>query len=89
MQLKDRKRFVGEATECKLCGEEKEDLVHFLLWCPAYATERAESQILQQPYEEEVLGKLLFENNNIAESKQMILKLWRKREKLMKDTEND
>ncbi len=89
MQLKDRKRFIGEATECKLCGEEKEDLEHFLLWCPAYATERAESQILQQPYEEEVLGKLLFENNNITESKQMILKLWRKREKLMKDTENN
>ncbi len=32
LQLNDRRRF-REVT-CDVCGAEKEDLIHFLLWCP-------------------------------------------------------
>ncbi len=77
-----------EATECSLCGE-KEDLEHFILWCPAYILARQQSLILKQPYEKEVLGKLIFDYNKVTETKQLILKLWRKREKIMKEIENN
>lgn len=60
-----------------MCVEEKEDLKHFLLWCPAYI-ERKERR-LQQRYEEEdtMTGELLFGNRNIKETKVMIHKFWK------------
>ena len=36
LNLGDRKRFQNQSTECIMCGAEKEDLIHFLLHCPAY-----------------------------------------------------
>ncbi len=60
LRLNDRKRFWNEPTTCDLCGAEKEDLRHFMLWCPAYTQERRKSERLQQPYpeeEEDVIGR--------------------------------
>ncbi len=69
-----------------MCGSEKEDLKHFILWCPAYSEERQKNIILQQPYqdeEEHVIGELLF-GNSIEQTKKTIQKFWKIREKKMK-----
>ncbi len=67
-----------------MCGGEKEDLTHFLLWCPAYSDERLKNINLQQPYQEkkDIMGELLF-GNNIEETK-TIQKFWKIREMKMK-----
>ncbi len=59
--------------QCILCGAENEKLEHFLLWCPAYSEERQKNVDLQQPYTNEVIGDLLFNNNDIHGSK---LNIW-------------
>ncbi len=76
----------NEETKCEMCGSEKEDLKHFLLWRPAYSDERQKNIKLQQPYqegEENAIGELLF-GNNIEETKETIQKFWKIREKKMK-----
>ncbi len=60
LRLNDRKRFWDGSTIWDLCGSEREDLKHFMLWCPANTQERRKSERLQQPYPEEednVIGK--------------------------------
>ncbi len=65
-----------------MCGYEKEDLTHFLLWYPAYSDERQKNMKLQQLYEEEnITGKLLFGNKNIEETKETIHKFREIRQK--------
>ncbi len=68
-----------------MCGSEKEDLKHFLLWGPGYSDERQKNIKLQQPYQEEesIIGEFLF-GNNIEETKETIHKFWKIREKEMK-----
>ncbi len=69
--------------KCQLCGYDKEDLKHFLLWCPAYHQPRQKNKNLQQPYEEDqekIIGKLLFEENT-RETKETIFEFWKIREK--------
>ncbi len=64
LNLNDRKRYWGEDTKCDMCGAEKKDLRHFLLWCPTYSDERRKSPRLQQPYkenEDDIIGQYLFE----------------------------
>ncbi len=53
------KRYKGESTECVMRGNEREDLRHFILECPAYQEERRRHPSLQHPYQEEdqVIGK--------------------------------
>ncbi len=58
LNINDR-RFKEESTECQVCGNEKEDLPHFILWCPAY-DESGKNKILQQPYQEEIIGFFFF-----------------------------
>ncbi len=63
LRLNDRKRFWNELTTCDMCGAEREDLKHFLLWCPTYTQERRKSERLQQPYpeeEEDVIGEKMY-----------------------------
>ncbi len=67
-----------------MCGVEREDLKHFLLWCPAYTQERRKSERLQQPYpeeEEDVIGQYLFENKFTEETKRTLYSFWKIREK--------
>jgi len=64
LTLGDRKRFVGESTECFICGCEREDLIHFVLECDGLAQERQKIAELQRPREEDtvrVVGRFLFE----------------------------
>ncbi len=68
LRLNDRSRFWNESTACDMCGAEREDLKHFMLWRPAYTQERMKSERLQQPYSEEeddVTGKYLYEDKFI------------------------
>ncbi len=86
MRLNDR-RFWDEDTECDMCWEGKEDLKHFLLWCPAYEEERRQNVCLQQPYGEEeelIIGIFLFNKENVQETKLTILQFWKIREKKKK-----
>ncbi len=92
MNLVDRKRFKGESTECVMCGNEREDMQHFILHCPAYQEERRRHPGLQRPYQEEedqVIGSILFENENtnIENTKEAITKFWHQREKKRTSTE--
>ncbi len=69
--------------KCHLCGYDKEDLSHFILWCPAYDQPRQKNKKLQQPYEEaqeKNIGEQLFEEN-IREAKETIYDFWKIREK--------
>ncbi len=74
LNLNDRKRFWGEDTKCDMCRADKEDLKHFLLWCPAYTEIRGKITWLQQPYIEDIIGNYLFENIYIEETKKEIYK---------------
>ncbi len=68
MDLGDRKRFHNETIECAMCGDELEDLGHFILHCPAYDEERRKNPTLLRPYQQDqeyVIGKKLFDNNDI------------------------
>ncbi len=74
-----------------MCGAEREDLKHFMLWCPAYTLERMKSERLQQPYieeEDDVIGKYLFDNKFIEDTKRTLHTFWKIREKKMKEKED-
>ncbi len=91
LQLNDRRRFRGEEITCDVCGAEKEDPIHFLLWCPGYSEERRKSVKLQQPYiqeEEEIVGRYLFENKDIEEGKRDN-HFWKIRERMRKEKERE
>ena len=88
LPLSDRNRFKNEATECKLCEAPIETLHHFLLDCPAYSDLREKIAELQQPYPEnknKVIVELIFNNNNIESKKEEIYKIWRRRDRLLKE----
>ncbi len=72
--------------------EEKEDLIHVLLWCPGYREERRKSVKLQQPYiqeEEDIVGRSLFNNKDIEEAKREITSFWKIRERIRKERERE
>ncbi len=89
LNLNDRKRFWGEDTMCDMWGAEKEDLKHFLLWCPAYTDEKSKSPRLQQPYKENEDGKYLFEKKDIETTKKEIHKFWTIRERRRREEEEN
>ncbi len=92
LQLNERRRFRGEEITCDVCGSEKEDLIHFLLLCPGYRKERRKSVKLQQPYiqeKEEIVGRYLFDNEDIEEAKREITSFWMIRERLRKERERE
>ncbi len=73
-----------------MCGADEEDLKHFLLWCLAYTDMRGKITRLQQPYteeEEDIIGKYLFKNIYIEETKKEIYKFWTIRDKRRRDNE--
>ena len=91
LQLNDRNRHRNKEIHCEACGnlEEKEDLYHFMLHCPAYIKERSTIQQLQQPYiedEKQILGTFLFEKTHIDKKKEDLYQLWRARQRRLKTT---
>lgn len=76
-------RHSGGSTRCQFCINVEEDLVHFIIECPLYSTERSKVIELQQPYEENkelIIGKFLFEERNIEKKKETLYLMWKKRE---------
>ena len=64
VNLNDRNRHQGGNTECILCGEINEDLVHFVVDCVVLQSERDKILQLQRPQEEnreKLAGEVLFE----------------------------
>ena len=86
LPLGDRNR--EEATTCKLCGEEIEDLKHFMLNCEMLQHIRTRSILLQKPHindNNEIIGKFLFDEERIEENRNIFYQMWTKRCKLIKD----
>lgn len=87
LQLNDRKRHTNGEVKCTLCGHEYEDLKHFILVCPSTNNERTKAKELQQPYQEdeiEIMGDYLFKEENLQEKKEILYKMWKKRELIIK-----
>ena len=85
--LEDKNNFKtnGDVT-CKECGAEREDLELFLLHCPLSQDLRNNSRLFDQPYSENCVGHILFENiENREEIKNIIQQFWQKREKSRKE----
>ena len=73
-------------STCKLCGEEVEDIVHFLIKCKKLEAKREDVLINgtnQDPVEK--LRKLLFENEKYQEVGRMIKNLWVLRKSMRDD----
>ena len=61
---------------CKLCGEEKEDLVHFIIKCKSLEIKRNYNLINKETVEhEERMRELLYRNKNHSEVGKMIKNL--------------
>ena len=77
-------------TKCKLCGKEKEDLVHFLISCETLESGRNYQVIdgnIDNP--EERMRKLVYRNNRYQEVGKQIKKLWDLRKKLLEEIPTD
>ena len=88
LRLNSRKRFAGGSEECILCGEDREDLAHFLLECPALQETRrmrVELQRLQLENSNNIIGEFLFGKKNLEEKKWLLHKMWKHRERLLKE----
>ena len=79
LPLNESKKYVKEDTKCRLCNAENEDITHFMLNCPVDIKERNMSIYLQQPYDRDILGKFLFEKEDMEEKKETLCKLWKRR----------
>ena len=62
---------------CKLCGQEEEDLIHFMLKCP-YLEKRRDYDIIDKSVVEpkERLIKCLFRQNEYQKTGKMIKEMW-------------
>lgn len=88
LPLNEINRHLNGDIKCTICDSEKEDLEHFLLICPEFSEIRTEIRHLQQPYEEDkskIIGKFLFEESEIEKKKEVLQKLWRKRQIRIKE----
>ena len=90
LKLNDHKRFGNKETNCTLCRQEEENIVHFILTCPELAKIRSENYMkeFQQPYienEDEIIGDLLFKTENMEEKKEVIYKLWITRKRIIEN----
>ena len=78
LYLGDRNR---EDKSCKLCGNEVENLTHFLIHCQRLGEIRNESTYLQRPLREndrETLMLFLFSKECIEHRKTVNERLWKK-----------
>ena len=82
LTLGDRNRHIGGETDCFMCGQETENLRHFLLDCGELETTRRTMTGLQRPRREdwrEVMGEFLFGEEKMR-NRGELYRLWRKRE---------
>ena len=82
LPVKERKRHWGEEGSCEVCGDGREDLEHFMLWCTGLQEKRNNIKEFQRPYTEEtksIVGDFLFNDENITEKKEQLYEMWKLR----------
>ena len=82
LSLNIENRFRNESTICDLCKVEGENLEHFVLKCRSLEASREKKFIekFKDMNNEDILGNLLFNYENIGTTKVMLENLWRDRE---------
>ena len=82
LSLNIENRFRNESTICDLCKVEGENLEHFVLKCRSLDASREKKFIekFKDMNNEDILGNLLFNYENIETTKVMLENLWRDRE---------
>ena len=92
LPLEDRKRHESKETTCRLCGEETEDLGHFILSCTKLSEIRSQISPLQRPYISDksyILKTFVFDteedHDGMQRRKEWLYQLWRARKKVLKD----
>ena len=91
LELNARNRFKNLETKCELCENENEDLQHFLVECKGLEHLR-EKEIMTKGYDEDkekMVGKILFENQEIEITKGMIEKMWKFRKTKQNKTKTE
>ena len=89
LNLNIQKRHQKGDTSCILCEEEKEDLVHFIVNCSKLEDIRDE-EIFKESYDEnreQMVGKILHNNEKIETVKNMLEEMWKYRSKMKKEKE--
>ena len=95
LDLNDRQRFNQghKDTSCKLCGEEYEDLTHFLIKCKGLEEQRNTQIILKNKgsNDEDTVGNVLFdiEEQDLEKTKKMLQRMWNKRKKFEQNLRKD
>ena len=82
LKLNDRKRFLKMEMKCEVCGDEKEDIIHFILECSPLNELRSNAAELQRPLnqnKEEIIGIFLFNPNCIETCKELLYRMWLRR----------
>ena len=82
LSLNIENRFRNESTICELCKVEGENLEHFVLKCRNLDGSREKNFIekFKDMNNEDILGNMLFNYENIETTKKMLENLWRDRE---------
>ena len=84
-------KWERRGERCKLCGEEGEDLVHFLLNCERLEDYRRQSLQLQRPRMErqiDQVGEFLFGNQCEREKRKILHQMWTKRRGVLESATN-
>ena len=80
LRLNDWNRHQKGNVSCQMCGEEKEDLLHFIIKCKGIEDKRNEEIIEKKKGESdrETMGNLLFRSKgeDLEELKKMLKKMW-------------
>ena len=83
-------RYKNLDTKCDLCDNENEDLIHFLIDCKKLEHLRDERIMVKclDENKEQIVGKILFEYEEIEQTKNMVEKMWNFRKGKQKEKEN-
>ena len=74
---------------CRLCGEEEEDLIHFIVKCKKLEKKRNSSVINYKILDpEERMKDLLYRNKEFRSTSRVVRDLWTLRRQLLKLKEN-
>ena len=86
-----KKKVEEQDTRCKLCGNEYEDIIHFMIDCKEIEKTR-DKQLMkrhQDENKETMIGNILFKQENIEETKIMLGKMWKYRKEKTKEIEKE
>jgi len=81
LRLNWRRRFDGGCQECEMCGEEVEDLVHFVMVCPELENVRCRYSQVSRKNIHVVLRFKNREETEVGEVLRYLMSLWKEREK--------